>query len=681
MGFETHSELFVEEALDLLRDIETPLMELENDPENQDLIDSIFRAMHTIKGSSGMFGFDEISHFTHDVETTFDAIRKGSLKATSEIIELTLAAKDCIRELLFSNKSETERDKRAMILSRLAELSGKKAPESSAAGPEPSIPAASSGSEESGGEKKSFRITFVPDREILLRGVQIVPLFADLDDLGQMFVRASFDAVPPVEEINPEYCYLSWEIDLATDRPERDIRSVFIFVEDYAKITIECLDGEGAVSSPESNPAPSAEAVPLHQDPAQKESPAQKSAPIMERRRMDTSSIRVKNEKLDILVNLVGEMVTLHARLAQESGKEGLPEFVAISESLGRLTADLRDITMSVRMVPLAETFSSFNRLIHDLSKNLGKKMRLETEGGETELDKNVIEELRDPLMHIIRNSADHGIEMPDKRRELGKDETGVVKLSAEHTGANVRINISDDGGGLDRAKILKKALDQGLLQNADVDDRTVYSLIFEPGFSTAAQATDISGRGVGMDVVKKNMEKLRGSIDVNTVPGQGSTISLTIPLTLAIIDGFMTEVCGQKYIFNLSLVRECVAYDGSGDLSGNQGLFRLRGDYIPFVDIRTLFDMKGEPCKYPQIVVTEVEGNTIGFLVDKVIGHCQTVIKPLGKGVRNADMFSGATILGDGSIALIVDVNHILSAVIVDEEKKSAKNDSTDEK
>lgn len=672
MGFESHSELFVEEALDLLRDIETPLMALESDPENQDLIDSIFRAMHTIKGSSGMFGFDEISHFTHDIETTFDAIRKGTLKVNSEIIELTLSAKDCIRELLYSNKSEEERDKREMILLRLAQISGKKEADTETGAVPSSVP--ESVTDGSSGIKKSYRIKFSPDKEILLRGVQIGPLLADLDALGQMSVRASLDAVPGLEDINPEYCYLSWEIDLMTDKPERDIRSVFIFVEDYAKISIECFDG--SVRSDEPLPSQKADVTMSKAEAAVRDSAAHKIPPIIDRRRTDTSSIRVKNEKLDTLVNLVGEMVTLHARLTQESSKEGLPEFVAISESLGRLTTDLRDITMSVRMVPLAETFSSFNRLIHDLSKSLGKKIRIDTEGGETELDKNVIEELRDPLMHIIRNSADHGIEMPDKRRSSGKDDTGVVKLSAEHTGANVRINIADDGGGLDRAKILSKAIDQGLLTTTEVDDRTVYSMIFEPGFSTAAQATDISGRGVGMDVVKKNMEKLRGSIDIHSVPGQGTTISLTIPLTLAIIDGFMTEVSGQKYIFNLSLVRECLAYDGSGDLSGNQGMFRLRDNYVPFVDIRALFEMHGEPCNFPQIVVTEVEGNTIGFLVDKVIGHCQTVIKPLGKGVRNADMFSGATILGDGSIALIVDVNHILNAIVAKEEVAISKSE-----
>jgi two-component system, chemotaxis family, sensor kinase CheA len=353
----------------------------------------------------------------------------------------------------------------------------------------------------------------------------------------------------------------------------------------------------------------------------------------------------------------------LHARLYQESNKAALAEFLLIAESLGRLTADMRDIAMSVRMVPVADTFVSFNRLVHDLAKNLGKKIRLETLGGETELDKNVIEELRDPLMHLIRNAADHGIEMPDVRRKAGKDETGMILLNAEYAGAHVRVSVYEDGAGLDREKILSRAIERGMTVASDADDKTIYALIFEPGFSTAEKTTDVSGRGVGMDVVKKNIEKLRGSIDVKTEKGSGTTIALTIPLTLAIIDGFMVEVCGQLYIFNLSLVRECLEYDGSSEITDNQGIVRIRDDLVPFIDMRGLFELTEKKCSRQQIVVTEFDGSTIGFLVDRVVGHCQTVIKPLGKQVADAEMFSGATILGDGSIALVLDVNRIISA------------------
>ncbi|HPW52333.1 MAG TPA: chemotaxis protein CheA, partial [Spirochaetota bacterium] len=642
-------------SLDLLKNIELPLMELEERPDDTELINSVFRSMHTIKGSAGMFGFNDISAFTHDIESTFDLVRKGELALTSEIIELTLKAKDCIRELLYKNDSDEEKDKRGMILIRFAEITGgskkTEAPSVSSKdeAEEKSIQSDAEKHDELPGESAAFNIKFAPQKEILLRGVRIPPLFDELAALGKTSVKADISSVPELNDFDPEHCYLSWDINIETDKTEADIRSVFIFVEDYAAISIKKL---GNIAKQDS----------------QKTSPTQKSSLVVDRRRSDSTSIRVKNEKLDTLVNLVGEMVTLHARLQQESNKAELPEFVSIAESLGRLTADLRDIAMSVRMVPLTETFSSFNRLVFDLSKNLGKKMRLVTEGGETELDKNVIEELRDPLMHVIRNCADHAIEMPEERIKNGKDETGSIKLWAEYTGANVRIGVADDGIGLDRDKILAKALERGLPVASDADDKTIFSLIFEPGFSTAEKTTDISGRGVGMDVVKKNIEKLRGSIDISTEKGKGTTITLTIPLTLAIIDGFMTEVCSQAYIFNLSHVRECIAYNASEESSEIQGLVRIREDYIPFIDMRRLFGVDGEPRLYPQIVVAEVEGTQIGFLVDKVVGHCQTVIKPLGKGVKQADMFSGASILGDGSIALVLDINHLITNVRADE-------------
>ena len=667
MQFEAHKDLFLEEADDLLREMESPLMELEKEPDNHELIDSVFRAMHTIKGSSAMFGFTDITDFTHEIESTFDLVRKGRLKISPELIELTLAAKDALKELLYANNSAEETEKRRMILSRYSEISGispekdsslQSATQSATDTPDQkSESAAESAEPESDSAKKAYHIEFEPDREILLRGVRISPLLDDIHSLGQFMVKASVDAIPPIQELNPEHCYLKWDIDLATGHTEKDIKNCFIFVEDYAKIKIEHIPGfDPEVNTPAGAGTSSAPSTQTPSRPA--------GSGFIERRHSDTSSIRVKNEKLDSLVNLVGEMVTLHARLGQESTQAQLPEFIAISENLGRLTTDLREIAMSVRMVPLAETFSSFNRLVHDLAKTLGKKIVITAEGGETELDKNVIEELRDPLMHIIRNSADHGIESPDVRRKKNKNETGTIALKAEHSGANVRISITDDGNGLDRDAIVAKALQTGLIASPEIDDHTAYSLIFEPGFSTSANATDISGRGVGMDVVKKNVDKLRGTIDIRTEKGNGTTFSISIPLTLAIIDGFMIESGAMKYVFNLSLVRECMEFNDSLRQDDDQGMFRLRDHYIPFVDIRTLFDISANRSSYPQIVVAEVEGTEIGFLVDRVIGHCQIVIKPLGKGIRNAEMFSGATILGDGSIALIIDVNQIMKKI-----------------
>lgn len=669
MGFEQHSDLFIEESLDILASIETPLMELEESPDRSDLVDEIFRALHTIKGSAGMFGFDEISRFTHNLETTFDAIRKGELAATPEIIDLTLKAKDSIRELILNRDNKSESEIRENILSRLLELTGrqhqpdKQADE--AVCEEPPVETT---------ELKHYRIRFTPDKEIILRGVLPAPLFRELEQYGTMSIQASVDAVPYIDKINPEHSYLSWTIDIETGRTEKELRTVFMFVEDFSNIEFEELPFTGAEVNMENSSVLESNRI----SPDMKNT--QKGGAHLERRKVDTTSIRVKNEKLDMLVNMVGELVTLHSNLAQESNDSRIPEFMAISEGLGRLTADLRDITMSIRMVPLEETFLSYNRLIHDLSKNLGKKIRLESQGGETELDKNVIEELRDPLMHLIRNAADHGIEIPGGRRAAGKDETGVIKLEAEHSGASVVIRVSDDGAGLNRDKILSRAIERGIAIPAEADDRTILSLIFEPGFSTAEITTDISGRGVGMDVVKRNMEKLRGAVDISSEPGKGTRISLTIPLTLAIIDGFMVEVCGHFYIFNLAIVRECVAYNQKTSGSDEQGLMRLRGEMIPFIDIRTMFNLGGMASAFPQVVVTEVDGMVLGFLVDRVIGHCQTVIKPLGRGIQNADMFSGASILGSGSIALILDANRIISRVVRSMEEQHAVPSSAEQ-
>ena len=383
---------------------------------------------------------------------------------------------------------------------------------------------------------------------------------------------------------------------------------------------------------------------------------------LFDRRKADSSTIRVKNEKLDTLVNLVGELVTLQARFNQESAHAALPEFISISESLGRLTGELRDNTMSIRMVPIGEMFNTFHRLVHDLSAGLGKKMKLLTAGGQTELDKNVIEELKDPLMHLIRNSADHGIEPVDTRLVSGKETEGVISISAEHNGSNVIIRVSDDGAGLDREKIKEKAIAKNLLSPGEYDDRQIFNMIFEPGFSTAAATTDISGRGVGMDVVKRNIEKLRGTIDISSADGQGSEVTLAIPLTLSIIDGFMVDIGGSLFIFNLANVRECLDFSPASDSeTESQFVINLRDEIVPCIDLRRVFGMNRMWSAYPQILIAEIAGEKFGFLVDRVIGKYQTVVKPLARGSRSSDMIAGATILGDGSVALILDANAIV--------------------
>jgi two-component system chemotaxis sensor kinase CheA len=668
VGFDTHANLFIEESLEILDRIELPLMGLVENPERQDYIDEVFRAMHTIKGSGSMFGFTDISQFVHNLETAFDDIRKGKTAVSREIIELTLNAKDRIRELLLHNDSDDESVLRNEILSRLADLTGhtdenkKESLINNHVADEKS---------ETDSEAVRWRIRFSPSREVLLRGVRLLPLFDELCSLGECSFSVDTADVPDIEDIDPEHLYFFWDIDCVTTHPVEDIRAVFIFVEDDCEINIsriEELSGSSAGAGKSVTLEKADAELPiadLNKDLAdQRQVVKGKEAEVLpgiERRKADLSSIRVKNEKLDTLVNLVGELVTLHARMNQEATNSRNSEFVAIAEALGRLADELRNNTMNIRMVPLSEMFTSFNRLVFELSHKLGKKISLVTTGGQTELDKNVIEGLRDPLMHLIRNSTDHGIELPEARRANGKNEKGTITLSAEYSGSNVVIRVIDDGQGLDREKIHALAVERGLL-TGDADDKTIYRMIFEPGFSTAQTTTDISGRGVGMDVVKRNIEKLRGTIDIQTKIGSGTELILTIPLTLAIIDGFMFEMGENLFVFNLSAVRECVEYTRSDAAhNGEQFTIDIRGELIPCIDLLALFRIPCTNWGFSKIIIVEYGGERYGFLVDRIIGKYQSVIKPIGQGASETDMISGATILGDGSVALMLDIGSII--------------------
>jgi len=674
MDIEALRDVFREEAYELLTQIEESLIELEERPGDSELINNVFRAMHTIKGSGSMCGFLELANFTHEFENLFDCLRKGRFEADSRIIGLSLKAKDCIRRFLDEGDSAKDIALREEILKEINSITGgiscyedTKEENNFIENKKYSCDDNSEFKNEKDSALCQYKIIFMPTPQILSHGMKIEPLLHDVSSLGRCIIKADITSIPDFDEMDPEECYINWIITLDSSIDIIEVKDVFMFAEDYAEIIIKYRDGfflNNTFFKNESNVSVIEKKIPaMIQKLEGKDVKAEKI--VFDRRRTDTTSIRVKNEKLDYLVNLVGELVTLQARFNQEALKFQMSEFLSLAESLGRLTGELRDTTMSIRMVPISETFNSFNRLIHDLSGSLGKKIKLVTIGGETELDKNVIEALRDPLLHIIRNSCDHGIETPEERLHRGKSDTGIIELVAEHVGSNVVIKVSDDGGGLNRDKILARAIEKGLLQPGEYDDRQIFSMIFEPGFSTAEITTDISGRGVGMDVVKKNIEKLRGSITVDSTAGKGTTITLTIPLTLAIIDGFMVELGGSPYIFNLSYIRECLDLSENIERGENsQFMINLRGDIIPCVDLRSLFGFTAEDVAYPQIVISEISNERYGFLVDKVIGKYQTVVKPLGKASKNIDMIAGATILGDGSVALILDAQSIIRSM-----------------
>ena len=662
----TPVETFRVEAYEKLQELESSLLELEESPDNEELIGQIFRALHTIKGSGAMFGFDDIAAFTHEVETVFDMVRNGKITVEKELIDLTLKAGDLIHAML-DGKECPERDGLTASFKRYL-------PGSTDAAPRETPKATKE-------ETRTYRIRFRPEPDIFASGTNPIPLLNELRQLGDATVIAQLDVIPSLEDINPELCYTYWDIVLTTDKGMNSIKDVFIFVEDLAEITIEPVEeskllGEimierGDVKEEDlkrvlKEKKPIGELL-VNAGLVTKDKVA--SALVEQTRVKETrekrqkedaaSSIRVAADKLDKLVNLVGELVTVQARLTQKSGEAKDGDLTLIAEEVEHLTEELRDTTMSIRMLPIGTTFSKFKRLVRDLSSELGKEIDLTTEGGETELDKTVIEKLNDPLVHIIRNSVDHGVESPDMRESLGKPRQGMVHLSAKHSGAYVLVEITDDGAGLNRERIKAKAVERGIIsQDQDISDKDLWGLIFAAGFSTAKNVTNVSGRGVGMDVVKKTIDSLRGSIEVQSEEGVGTTISLKLPLTLAIIEGLLVEIGTHHFVLPLSTVEECIELTRD-DVKKTHGrhMANVRGSLIPYMRLREEFGIGGTTPDLEQIVITEIDHTRVGFVVDHVIGQHQTVIKTLGRAYRNVEGISGATILGDGSVALIVDV------------------------
>jgi two-component system chemotaxis sensor kinase CheA len=694
---DAQKEAYRVEAGELLGELETSLLELEQRADDMDLVDRVFRAMHTIKGSGAMFGFDAIAEFTHDVESVFDRVREGRLPVTTHLVNLALQARDHIKSLLDNTAEQDglslERGEKILAGFRaiLAADGRQETPPAATAPetglPEPEQPVACE-------KERTYRIRFSPHGDLFRNGTNPLPLLAELCALGTAQVMLQSDRLPDPEPFDPEACYLYWDIVLTTAQGEDAIKDVFIFVDDACDLSIKVIDepfqpeqepcpqrlGEILMERGDLTPAALNQALEGQKRLGQilvesrKVSPEKVHSALAEQERVQSArlqrekqtagtSVRVAAEKLDSLVNLVGELVTVQARLSQKAAKERDPDLLSISEVVERLTAELRDNTLSIRMLPIEVTFSKLRRLVRDLSRDLGKNIQLQTEGGDTELDKTVIEQLNDPLLHILRNSIDHGIEPPAQRQAAGKTEQGVIHLKAEHSGASVLIHISDDGKGIETDKLRQKAIAKGLLAaDAEKSDKELLQLIFQPGLSTAAAVTNVSGRGVGMDVVKRSIENLRGSIALNSQPGAGTTITLQLPLTLAIIDGLLVQIDSDKFVLPLSAIEECVELTRD-DLAGTHGrnILNIRGQIVPFVPLRKRFAIDGEPPPVEQVVINAVDGQRVGIVVDRVIGEHQIVIKTMNALYKDVREVSGATILGDGSVALILDVQKLL--------------------
>ena len=687
---DVHRLAYLEEARELLADLEASLLELERTPEDADLLHKIFRAMHTIKGSGAMFGFDDIAAFTHDVETVFDRVRNGQLAVNRQLLDLSLHACDHIRALL---EPKTDQDSAVTAQGRVL-LDGFRAYAGDVeAGADQPRAGADRQSHPPAGVKadqpRIFRLRITPHADMLVTGNNPLHLLSDVADLGQCRLYPHVENVPSLADIDPESCCVWWDCVLRAAATREAVADVFVFAEDSCDLAIDLLDdgsaadGElvhkrlgqilierGDITAGDLTAALSSQkrlgdiltgqglVQPTQVASALAEQAAVRDLCQAKPERQDkTSSIRVAADKLDFLVDLVGELVIVQAQIRQAVEERGDVVMRSLAEHLERLSGSLRDSTLSIRMLPIGATFAKFRRLIRDLSAELGKDIELVTSGEETEFDKTVIERLGDPLVHLLRNSIDHGIERPEVRLAAGKPVIGRISLTAAHVGGEVVITIADDGGGLDAAAIRSKAEDRGLIApGADLSAKELYALIFQPGFSTAKAVTSISGRGVGMDVVKRAIDALRGSVEIDSEPGLGTSIRVRLPLTLAIIDGLQVQVQGEYYVVPLTLVEECVELPREAD-GGRRRIVNLRGEVAPVLRLRELFGIAGDAPVIEPVVVVKADGERIGIAVDRVVGEHQTVIKSLGRLYRDVGEFSGATIRGDGSMALILDV------------------------
>ncbi len=671
---------FFEESFEALDAMEAALLKLDIGAPDPELINTIFRVAHSIKGGSATFGFSEIASFTHSLETLLDELRSGAMPVSEDVSEVLLKSVDVMRAMLRAVQAKQPIDaQRVSDLQFDLEviIARKNQAPPTAAVPQP--PAASAA--------PRWQVRFRPYRELLARGNDPLRMLRELSELGETRVQIDAQNLPPLTDIEPQDCHLAWTLELPGEVGEEAIRQVFDWAEGDCDLEVTRLP-EGASdlavevppspSSPaeapvalEPPPAPLASQEPPSAAPAPEASAAAsrpentvKADPSMSAH-ADSGSIRVSVDKIDELMNTVGELVITQAMLSQLGGQFEGPQAEQLRAGLAQLERNMRELqesVMRVRMLPISFVFSRFPRMVRDLAHRLGKQIELKLTGEQTELDKTVLEKIGDPLVHLVRNCIDHGIEPPETRIASGKPPAGTVHLDAAHRGGNIAVEVSDDGGGLDKARILSKARARGLVgANDTLSDAEIYELIFLPGFSTAEKTTDVSGRGVGMDVVRRNVKSLGGAIEVSSESGRGSRFTITLPLTLAIVDGQSVAVGTETYIVPLiSIVESMQLKNGSvSRLSGQGEVFSFRGDYLPVIRLHQVFGVEPRTRALHEglVVVAEGDGRRVGLFVDDLLGQQQVVIKSLETNYGHIEGISGATILGDGSVALILDV------------------------
>ncbi len=681
-------DAFFEESFEALDAMEAALLKLDIGAPDPELINTIFRVAHSIKGGSATFGFTDIASFTHSLETLLDELRSGAMPVSDQVSDVLLKSVDVMRAMLRAVQAKQPID--AQHVSDLQfdlEVIIARKP---AAPPPPAAPQAAAPQTAAPRIAPRWQVRFRPYRELLARGNDPLRMLRELGELGEMHVQIDAQSLPALTDLQPQDCHLAWTIELSGEIPEEAIRQVFDWAEGDCDLAIGRAAEALAEPQAEQLPAPAtpAAAGPTPSEPVaaqvdpQPETPpeapgatsAAASAPRAETAGKpetavsahgDSGSIRVSVDKIDELMNTVGELVITQAMLSQLGGQFDGPQAEQLRAGLAQLERNMRELqesVMRVRMLPISFVFSRFPRMVRDLAHRLGKQIELKLTGEQTELDKTVLEKIGDPLVHLVRNCIDHGIEPPEKRVAAGKPAAGTVHLDATHRGGNIAVEVSDDGGGLDKERILAKARARGLIgANDTLSDAEIYELIFLPGFSTAEKTTDLSGRGVGMDVVRRNVKSLGGKIEVSSEAGRGSRFTITLPLTLAIVDGQSVAVGSETYIVPLiSIVESMQLKNGNvSRLSGQGEVFSFRGDYLPIIRLHDVFGVEPHTRALHEglVVVAEGDGRRVGLFVDDLLGQQQVVIKSLETNYGHIEGISGATILGDGSVALILDV------------------------
>lgn len=681
-------QTFIEESDEGLDVLESGLLALDSGTADDEIIHAVFRAAHSIKGGAGTFGLNEIAGFTHVMETLLDEMRDGRRTISKQAINILLNSVDVLRELMDAARDDLPpemsraNELKTQLDSLLAEASNAPAQNTedseklSAEHTDTDIQ--NNGAEYSGAEQKGWLVRFHPQEHMLRTGNDTVRMFKELASLGDMESTADFSGLPEFVHMEPELSYLNWEIILKNNElqgaiEKAAIEEIFVWVEDDCELSIEPLLTEtmteiSALADKESAVAETtAEAV---SSAVMESFPVTKTTAKKKKSSAEGSSIRVGTDKVDTLINMVGELVITQSMLSQMGGEFSMDKLEVLREGLAQLernTRELQESVMRIRMLPISFSFQRFPRLVHDMSQKMDKKIELKMTGEQTELDKTVMEKISDPLVHLVRNSLDHGIESPEVRVAAGKSETGTINLNAYHQGGFIMIEITDDGAGLPKDKLLAKAIEKGLVSSDEnLPDEKIYDLIFHPGFSTAGQVSDISGRGVGMDVVRKNIKELGGNVDVTTEPGKGTKFTIRLPLTLAILDGQLIRVGGETYIIPLVSIIESleIQTDNINLIAGKTEVYKMRDEYVPLVRLYEVFDVQPETTRLQDclLVIVEGDGGKAGIVVDDLLSQQQVVIKSLETNYKRLPGISGATILGDGTVALILDMSGLLN-------------------